>query len=119
MTHQAAHHAAIAGADAGRQVAQLRQVLMLVGGIAGLRPGTAADDAALDEAARVSSAYGDALPVVQRRFDALAAEASAWAAAGVEAVVAASERGSAKHAARRLADELERTLSGLTAMLRL
>ena len=119
MTHQTTHHAAIAGADAGRQVAQLRQVLMLVGGIAGRRPSPSADDAALDEAARVSSAYGDALPVVQRRFDALAAEAAAWAAAGVEALVAASERGPAQHAARRLAEELERTLSDLTAMLRL
>ena len=118
MTHQSAHHPAIAGADAGRQVAQLRQVLALVGEIAGRRP-SASGDAALDEAARVSSAYGDALPVVQRRFDALAAEASAWAAAGVEALVAASERGSARHAARRLAEELERTLSDLSAMLRL
>ena len=117
MTHQTAHHAAIAGADAGRQVAQLRQVLTLVGEIAGLRSTPAIGDAALDEAARVSSAYGDALPVVQRRFDALASEASAWAAAGVEALVAASERGSAKHAARRLAEELERTLSDLSAML--
>ncbi len=119
MTHQAAPHAAMAGADAGRQIAQLRQVLTLVGGIAGRRASTASVDLALDEAARVSSAYGDALPVVQRRFDALAAETSAWAAAGVEALVAASERGSARHAARRLADELEQALSDLLALLRL
>ncbi len=119
MTHQSAPHLAIAGADAGRQLAQLRQVLALVEQIAGRRPPTGAVDAALDEAARVSSAYGDALPVVQRRFDALAAETSAWAAAGVEALAAASERGSARHAARRLAEELDRTLSYLTALLRL
>lgn len=119
MTHQSPAHAAISGADAGRQVAQLRQLLALVDRIAGRRPAAGAVDAALDEAARVSSAYGDALPVVQRRFDALSAEASAWAAAGVEALVAASERGSARHAARRLAEELERSLSSLTALLRL
>ena len=52
MTHQAPLPAAASGADPGRQVAQLREVLRLVERIAG-HPESFAADALLDEAARL------------------------------------------------------------------
>jgi hypothetical protein len=100
--------------DAPRQVAQLRELLSLVEQIAG-RPVSAAPGAALDEAARVRTAYGDAVPVLQRRFDALLSEASAWAAAGVEALTRA---GAPAPAARRLADELGDSIADLLRLLK-
>lgn len=115
MTHQVPPSPALPGADPGRQVAQLRQALLLVRGIAG---GAArASDAQLDEAARISGAYESAAPLVQRRFDALVAETSAWAAAGVEALLAAGAERPARAAAARLADELERALGELAALV--
>ena len=117
MTHQASLPKALAATDPGRQLAQLRQVLTLVAQIAGRGDPGAGADTALDEAARVSTAYGDALPIVQRRFDALAAETVAWAAAGVEALTLA--RGTPTAAARRLADELEPAVAELLRLLRL
>jgi hypothetical protein len=115
MTHQAPPSPAPPGADPGRQVAQLREALRLVERIAG-RPDCATDERRLDEAARISAAYDRALPVAQRRFDALAAEASVWAAAGVEALLAAGAP-SPRAAAARLARALERTLSELADLL--
>ena len=107
---------AVAGADAGRQVAQLRQVLLLVEQIAGRGDPARTAEVALDEAARVAAAYGDALPVVQRRFDALVAETVAWAAAGVEAL---SLAGGPRPAAARLADELAQAIDDLGELLKL
>ena len=118
MTHQSPPHKAMDGTDAGRQIAQLRHVLGLVEQIGGA-PQSFSREQALDEAARVSGAYGEALPVVQRRFDAMAAEAAAWAAAGVEALVAAGGRGGTGAAARRLGQALRATIGDLTALLRL
>jgi hypothetical protein len=115
MTHQAPPSPAPPGADPGRQVAQLREALRLVERIAG-RPGRAADERRLDEAARISEAYDRALPVAQRRFEALAAETAVWAAAGVEALLAAGEP-VPRAAAGRLARALERTLSELAELL--
>jgi hypothetical protein len=102
--------------DAGRQLAQLREVLRLVEAVAGRPERRGAADAALDEAARVTQGYGDALPIVQRRFDALVAETVAWAAAGVDALTRAGGPGPA---AARLADELAGALEDLLALLRL
>jgi hypothetical protein len=102
--------------DAGRQLAQLREVLRLVEAIAGRTDGPKEPESALDEAARVASAYGDALPVVQRRFDALVAETVAWAAAGVDALTRA---GGPRPAAARLADELARAVEDLLNLLKL
>ena len=117
MTYQAPPQPALAGADPGRQVAQLREVLMLVEAI-GARAGAAdADDRRLDEAALVSAAYDAALPVAQRRFDALAAETAVWAAAGVEALLAAGEDCPPRSAAARLADELERAIAALGKLI--
>lgn len=117
MTHQSPAFEVPATADAGRQVAQLRQVLLLVEQIAGRAP-IAGDDAALDETARLGTAYGDAAPIVQRRFDALVAETAIWAAAGVEALLSANsiER-QPQAAAARLADELGRALRAISWLL--
>lgn len=116
MTHQAPPSPALPGADPGRQVAQLRQALLLVRGIAGPAPVVPADEM-LDEGARISAAYNSALPIVQRRFDALAAETSAWAAAGVEALLAAGAECPARAAAGRLARELDRAIRNLSGLL--
>jgi hypothetical protein len=118
MTHQAPPAAAPAGADPGRQVAQLREVLGLVERIADHEASSDASDARLDEAAWVSGAYDQALPVIQRRFDALAAETAGWAAVGGEALLAAGDAAPPKVAAARLALQLERALSDLTNLIR-
>lgn len=115
MTHQAPPTADAAGPDPGRQVAQLREALRLVEGIAGHWP---VREQALDEAANLSSAYAVALPVVQRRFEALASETSVWAAAGVEALLAAGEAAPPRAAAARLARRLDAALSEMAALLR-
>ena len=100
-------------ADAGAEIAQLRQVLVLVDEIAG-RPPSRLDGGALDEAARVSAAYGSALPIVQKRFDALAAQTATWAAVGVEALMKIGAAGRPTGpAAARLADELRKALATL------
>ena len=117
MTHQPSP-TAFAGADAGRKLAQLRRILELVEEIAGEASPRRVSDRALDEAARFSSAYADALPIVQRRFDALASEISAWATAGVEALVAAGNAAPPAAAARRLARELSEALARLSALVR-
>jgi hypothetical protein len=115
MTHQAPPCPAPPGADPGRQVAQLREALRLVERIAG-RPDRAADERRLDQAASLIDAYDRALPVARRRFEALAAESSVWAAAGVEALLAAGEA-APRAAAARLARALERTLTDLADLL--
>jgi hypothetical protein len=100
-------------ADAGAQLAQLRQVLALVEELAG-RVSTSPQDDALDSAARVSAAYARALPIDQKRFDALAAEIARWAGAGVEALLKLDEAGlPVRAAAERLAEELEKGLAAL------
>jgi hypothetical protein len=115
MTHQAPPTPATAGPDPGRQIAQLREALRLVERIAGTeRP----HDRALDEAARISSAWEVALPVVQRRFEALANETALWAAAGVEALLAAGSGPPSRAAAARLARQIETALGDLAALLR-
>lgn len=105
--------------DPGRQVASLREALSLVRGIAGEVAGQDGD-ALLEEAAQVSSAYERAAPVAQRRFDALAGEAAAWAAAGVEALLAAGQPPATPATpARRLAGKMERALERLRGVLRI
>jgi hypothetical protein len=116
MTHQAPPISPPPGADPGRQLAQLRELLRLVERIAGHEPHE--DDAQLDDAARLSAAYARALPVAQRRFEALAGETATWAAAGVEALLIASDGPPPRAAALRLADSLRRALNGLEAALR-
>lgn len=117
MNHQAPPLPPNAGPDPGRQIAQLREALRLIERIAG-RPVAPRPDDALDEAARISAAYEAALPVVQRRFEALAAETAIWAAAGVEALLSAGEGAPPSAAAARLAGRLDSALSDLAALLR-
>jgi hypothetical protein len=118
MTHQSAHAYMPGLADAGGQVAQLRQVLALVEEIAGRQPAPAHGDG-LDEAARVSAAYAHAWPVVQRRFDRFAGETAHWAAAGVETLLKLSDGGRpAQAAAATLAEALRKALRTLGAIVR-
>ena len=117
MTHQAPPSSTPAGADPGRQVAQLREALHLVERIAG-RPDSGSDDGRLDEAARISAAYARALPVAQRRFEARVAETALWAAAGVEALLAAGDAAPPRAAAARLAASLDHALSEMAGLLR-
>ncbi len=114
MTHQSAPSAPAGAADPGRAVAELRHVLGLVEELAGRSPaGTAA---ALDEAARIETAYANAWPIAQRRFDRLAADTAAQAAAGVEVLLALEDRGRpTRGAARGLASHLDEALKGLAA----
>ena len=116
MTHQAPPTPAASGADPGRQIAQLRELLRLVEEIAGRR-GAPGGDALLEEAARLSDAYDRALPIVQRRFDALAAETASWSAAGVEALLVAARSGRPLVAAERLAVRLDAALSALADLV--
>ena len=102
--------------DAGRQIAQLRHVLSLVETLAGRPSAPGASDAALDEAARLSSAYDEALPIVRRRFDALLGETATWSALAVEALLQGGSQ-APPAAARRLADELQTAFKRLTALL--
>jgi hypothetical protein len=107
----------LSGSDPGRQVASLREVLLLVRTISG-SAAVRDPDALLDEAARVSSAYARTSPVNQRRFDAQAAEIAAWAAAGVEALLSAGDPPPPAPAAR-LAQAIEDHLARLNRLLRL
>lgn len=93
----------------------MREILLLVRELAGTG-GDASADALLDEAATVSSLYERATPVAQRRFDGQAAEIAAWAAAGVEALLASGVP-PRPSAARRLAERLDESLSRLTSSL--
>lgn len=115
MTHQAPPEPAVPGGDPGRQVASLREILLLVRDLAGTGDSANAD-ALLDEAATISSLYERAAPVAQRRFDGQAAEIAAWAAAGVEALLASGVP-PRPSAARRLAERLDESLSRLTSAL--
>jgi hypothetical protein len=116
MTHQASALEAEHRPDAAAHVAQLREVQALVEHIAGRAALAPSREAALEEAARVGSAYADALPVARRRFDALVNETVAWAAAGVEALTRA---GGPRPAAARLADELGHAIEDLLKLLKL
>jgi hypothetical protein len=115
MTHQAPPSPASAGPDPGRQIAQLREALRLVERIAGEER---AHERALDEAAGISGAYDLALPVVQRRFEAMASETALWAAAGVEALLSAGHATPPRAAAARLARQIDTALGDLAALLR-
>lgn len=116
MRHQSHSYGTNLSIDAGPQVAQLRHVLRLVEELSGQQAAASAGDNALDEAARITSLYLEAEPIVQRRFGILAAEIAGWSAAGVEALLAAGESRSPA-AARALANELEHALFGLSLLL--
>ena len=116
MRHQSHSYGTHLPIDAGPQVAQLRHVLRLIGELSGRQAAPTTADAALDEAARITSAYLEAEPIVRRRFGILAAEIAAWSAAGIEALLAAGESRSPV-AAHALANELEHGLGRLSVLL--
>ena len=66
--------------EAGRQIAQFRNALMLVEQIAGRGEVSEVGDPLLVECARIDTAYRGAPPVVQRRFDAMVSEIALWTA---------------------------------------
>jgi hypothetical protein len=113
MTHQPPPFSAAPAEDPGRQVAQLREALALVERLAGRHPEA---DSGLDEAARISAGHDRAPPVVQRRFDALAAESVLWTTAGLEALLAAGDP-PPRAAADRLADAIGRALGQMRALV--
>ena len=117
MKHEQAAYLAPGLADAGGQVAQLRQVLALVEELAGRAPPSSG--AGLDQAARISDFYARALPIDQRRFDLHAADTARWAAAGLEALLQLEEQGRpCAAAARALAERLSRALAELERTVR-
>lgn len=75
------------------------------------------EDEEAPDADGLAAAYEGALPVAQRRFDALVAEATAWSAAGAEALLAASET-DGRIAAERLGDALDDAFRELRALVR-
>lgn len=104
--------------DAGQQYARLGHALELARQIAS--GGGAAMDLALDQSARVSSAYNLASPVAQRRFDTLMAEVSAWAGTGLDALAMQDDpQQKPRAAAARLAGELDIALTRLGRVLRI
>jgi hypothetical protein len=116
MKHQPGTFHAPGLTDAAAEIARLRQVLALARDIAG-ETGDGADDR-LDAAARISSLYAAALPIVQRRFDDEAATVARWSAAGLEALLLLDETGRPVQApASRLALELDRALARLARIL--
>jgi hypothetical protein len=116
MKHQPGTFHAPGLTDAAAEIARLRQVLALARDIAG-ETGDGADDR-LEAAARISSLYAAALPIVQRRFDDEAATVARWSAAGLEALLLLDETGRPVQApASRLALELDRALARLARIL--
>lgn len=112
MTHEWPIRYVPGAGDAGHRLAQLREILSLVQEVGGCQ----AHDATLDEVARLSSAYATALPIVQKRFDALADQTEAWAAVAVEALANARDGAAPKPATEALAKELESALGQLSAI---
>ena len=98
---------------ADTRLARLAEILALVerlAGDGGAMVATPADTAA---------AYAAAGPIARRRFDALAAETAAFAAAGIEILLRQSETGGNGQpaAARCLAREMRAAIAELTRLL--
>jgi hypothetical protein len=103
--------------EAGDHIARLCNALTLVEQIAG-RPASAGIEEILDISARIGSAYAQATPIVQRRFDALIRETATWAANGIAALLEPQEGAAAPHAAAgALADALNQALGDLGTVL--
>lgn len=104
--------------DAGERIARLRGILALVERMGAGDNDAAPSEQALDEAARLTMAYADAPAVSRRRFDALAEDTTAYAAAGIAALMRARGSDGARSAARLLAHEMRRSIAALAAILR-
>lgn len=97
-----------------QQLTELRAIQALVDELAGIRPAAPplAPDPALD------GRYDSAPPLVQRRFDAVAGETAAFAAAGLSALIAGRKQGpGTSAAAAHLAREMERSIRAMEKIL--
>jgi hypothetical protein len=118
MTHQSFDSPAARPIEAGAHVAHLRHVLGIVHEMAEFAERGGAAYHALDQAARISAAYERSLPVVRRRFDALAEETVTWTSAALAALQTARLSGNPpRAAAAQLAQELDDTLAALARMV--
>lgn len=115
MTHERPVRPGLDAAGPVACLAPLREMLELARLIAG--EDERAAEGAMEEMARLSGAYADASPVVRKRFDALAAETSLWAAAAVDALESAANGSAPKAAAEALASELSNALGELSRLL--
>jgi len=104
-------------ADAGERIARLHGTLAMVERIGDPAAQAQAPEHALEQAARLSTAYGDAPAIARRRFDALADDAAAYATAGVSALMRVRASPGTPAAARLLARELRRSIRALVAIL--
>lgn len=98
---------------ADTRLARLAEVLTLVERLAG-DPGPA-----IATSPDAATAYAAAGPIARRRFDALAAETAAFAAAGIEILLRQTETGGhgQQAAARRLAQEMRAAIAELARLL--
>lgn len=110
-------HWPLVQSDAPRQFASLIHMKSIAedfAGRAGREPAMT-----LDHGAKISAAYDAALPVAQKRFDALAAEATGWAAAAAQALLGDGNVYPSPAAAALLADELARAQREMERLLNL
>lgn len=115
MEYTRQHHWLSTDSDAGRQFASLIHMKTIAEDVAGRGLGDPA--CALDHGARVSAAYDAAVPVAQKRFDALAAEATGWAAVAAQALLGDGNSHPSSAAAAQLADELDRAQREMERLL--
>ncbi|MCJ8156709.1 hypothetical protein [Sphingomonas sp. LaA6.9] len=97
-----------------QQLTELRAIQALVNELAGacLPTPFATADVAFD------TRYDSAPPLVQRRFDAVAGETAAYAAAGLTALIAGRKQGAgATAAAAHLAREMEKSIRAMEKIL--
>lgn len=96
------------------QLTELRAILALVNELAGASIPVAPEP--YDHA--VDKRYDSAAPLVQRRFDAVAGETAAYAAAGLTALIAGRKQGAgASAAAAYLAREMEKSIHAMEKIL--
>ena len=118
MTRMTTTSCAPESAEAAEHCAQLRQILHLIEQIAGHETPSVGAETALDENARIASAFEAATPIVRRRFNAMLEETSTWASRGVGVLLAArDEPEPPRAAAARLASELGAALRELREIL--
>ena len=109
-------------AEAAHALVRLRGVLMLVEQIAGstdpaARP-SPIDQQLLNDGAAIALDYANASSIARRRFDALAGEAAAFGAAGLNALMRQKQRtGRDQAAARQLAEEMRQSIDAMARII--
>lgn len=101
----------------GQQLARLRAVLALVESMAGIESAGAVD---LGDGAALEDRYASAPGAARRRYDALAGETAAFAAAGIEALIRARVEPVAdvSRPAARLAQEMRGSIRTMERLIR-